>query len=48
MIRAMEHLARGLQVTRTAYDVGYATPAAFTNAFRRFAGMTPSAYQKQV
>ena len=48
MIRAMEHLARGLQVTRTAYEVGYATPAAFTNAFRRYANIAPSAYREQV
>ena len=44
MIRGMEYLARGKQVTETAFDAGYTSVAAFSTAFHRFTGMTPTAY----
>lgn len=45
MIAAMECLARGMQVTETTFEVGYSNMAAFSTAFRRFTGMTPTEYQ---
>ncbi len=47
MLRAMEHLARGKQVTETTFEVGYTGVAAFSTAFHRFTGMTPSEYIAQ-
>ncbi len=47
MISAMECLARGMQVTETTFEVGYSNMAAFSTAFRRFTGMTPTEYQAQ-
>lgn len=44
MVLAMEHLARGKQVTETAFDAGYTSVAAFSTAFHRFTGMTPTEY----
>lgn len=44
--RACELLrAGGLSVTRIAYELGYSDTANFTRAFRREAGITPSAYR---
>lgn len=47
MVRAMEHLARGKQVTETALDVGYNSIPAFSTAFRKFTDMTPTEYQSK-
>ncbi|KAB8145538.1 helix-turn-helix transcriptional regulator [Chloroflexia bacterium SDU3-3] len=45
MIRAMELLERGsLPVIEVAYAVGFASPAAFSAAFRAFTGQTPRDY----
>lgn len=41
---ALVLLAEGRPVTQTALDVGYATPSAFTAAFRRELGRTPRTY----
>jgi AraC-like DNA-binding protein len=35
----------GNSLTNIAYDLGYSDPAHFTRAFRRWSGMTPSAYR---
>lgn len=45
MLRAMELLADGRQVTETSFDVGYSNMAAFSTAFRKFTDMTPTEYQ---
>lgn len=47
MIRAMELLSQGRQVTETSLEVGYTNMAAFSTAFRRFTDMTPTEYQAQ-
>lgn len=47
MIRGMEYLARGNQVTETAFDAGYTSVAAFSTAFHRFTGMTPTEYMSK-
>lgn len=47
MIRAMEHLARGMQVTETAFEVGYNSMPSFSTAFRRLTDMTPTEYRAQ-
>ncbi|HJK96007.1 MAG TPA: AraC family transcriptional regulator [Polyangiaceae bacterium LLY-WYZ-14_1] len=47
MIRAMEHLARGMQVTETAFEVGYQSVPAFSTAFRKLTDMTPTEYRAQ-
>lgn len=47
MIRAMEHLARGEQVTQTALHVGYNSLPAFSTAFRKLTDMTPTEYRAQ-
>ena len=47
MLRAMECLARGMQVTETAFEVGYSNMAAFSTAFREFTELTPSDYRAQ-
>jgi AraC-like DNA-binding protein len=41
---ALPLLAAGEPAGRVALKVGYETPSAFTAAFRREAGVTPSAY----
>ncbi len=47
MLRAMECLAEGKQVTETALEVGYGNMAAFSTAFRKFTELTPSEYRAQ-
>lgn len=42
---ALGHLVRGSSVAATARAVGYRTPAAFADAFRRLTGQSPSDYQ---
>lgn len=41
---ALDHLARGESVTRTAFDLGYSSPSAFCAMFRRILGTTPSRF----
>jgi AraC-like DNA-binding protein len=44
LLAAITRLAEGQAVTRIALDLGYASPSAFTAAFRRVLGQTPGAY----
>lgn len=44
LLAAIARLADGQAVTRVALDLGYASPSAFTAAFRRVLGRVPSAY----
>jgi AraC-like DNA-binding protein len=44
LLAAIARLADGQAVTRVALDLGYASPSAFTAAFRRVLGTVPSAY----
>ena len=44
LLAAITRLAEGQAVTRIALDLGYASPSAFTAAFRRVLGQTPSDY----
>ena len=46
LLAAVARLADGQPVTRVALDVGYASPSAFTAAFRRVLGEVPSAYRR--
>lgn len=42
--RALVHLARGLSVTETAAELGWANPTSFIDAFRAVVGHTPGEY----
>lgn len=44
MLAAIARLSDGQPVTRVAFDLGYASASAFTSAFRRILGETPSRY----
>lgn len=44
LLTAIERLSEGQPVTRVALDLGYASPSAFSSAFRRVLGETPSQY----
>ncbi|KVQ64856.1 AraC family transcriptional regulator [Burkholderia territorii] len=44
MLAAIARLSDGQPVTRVALDLGYASASAFTSAFRRILGETPSRY----
>lgn len=44
MLAAIARLSNGQPVTRVALDLGYASASAFTSAFRRILGDTPSRY----
>lgn len=44
LLAAVTRLADGQAVTRIALDLGYASPSAFTAAFRRVLGQAPSDY----
>lgn len=44
LLAAVELLGAGQPITRVAYDVGFASPSAFTAAFRQFFGAPPSAF----
>jgi AraC-like DNA-binding protein len=44
IIEAIHRLAAGDPVTRVSAEIGYATPSAFTAAFRRELGTTPTRY----
>ncbi|MEL6769614.1 MAG: AraC family transcriptional regulator [Bacteroidota bacterium] len=45
MLRAMECLANDTPVTETAFAVGYTNMAAFSTAFKKHVGMSPSEYR---
>jgi AraC-like DNA-binding protein len=38
----------GTEISDIAYELGYADPASFTRAFRRWTGVTPSSYRTQM
>lgn len=44
LMAAVKRLSLGQPVTRIALDLGYASPSAFSTAFRRVLGKTPSQY----
>ncbi|WP_300753777.1 helix-turn-helix transcriptional regulator [Janthinobacterium sp.] len=44
LLSAITRLAEGQNVTRVALDLGYGSPSAFTAAFRRVLGKSPSEY----
>ena len=44
LLEALSRLAQGHSVTTIALDLGYDSPSAFTNMFRRALGRTPSTY----
>lgn len=44
LLAAIARLSQGQAVTRVALDLGYASPSAFTSAFRRTLGQAPGAY----
>jgi AraC-like DNA-binding protein len=48
LLAAITRLAEGQAVTRIALDLGYASPSAFTAAFRRVLGQAPSDYLERV
>lgn len=43
---ALSMLESGQSITRTAYEVGYSSPSAFSAAFHRVFGISPSQYRK--
>ncbi len=47
MIHAMDLLARGKTISTTALEVGFQNLGAFSTAFGKTTGQTPSQYQKQ-
>lgn len=48
ILAAMSHLAARRGIGWTASQVGFGTPSAFTNAFRRLTGTTPSRYVRDL
>jgi AraC-like DNA-binding protein/quercetin dioxygenase-like cupin family protein len=46
LFKAVEMLGGGLDVTRTAMDLGYGSPSAFIHAFRTGMGRTPQAFRR--
>ena len=46
LMHAMRAIGEGTQVTRAAIEAGYATPSAFSAAFRKALGTTPTMYFK--
>jgi len=46
LLAAIERLSQGQPVTRVALDLGYASPSAFTSAFRLALGETPGQYME--
>lgn len=39
--------SRAVSISGISYELGYAEPAAFTNAFKRMAGASPSVWRKR-
>jgi AraC-like DNA-binding protein len=48
LMRSLEMLAGGTPVTTIAMDLGYCTPSAFINLFRRCFGETPAMYRRRL
>ncbi|WP_337185933.1 helix-turn-helix transcriptional regulator [Phenylobacterium sp.] len=46
LFKAVELLSGGMDVTRTAMELGYGSPSAFTYAFRTVMGQSPQAYMR--
>jgi AraC-like DNA-binding protein/quercetin dioxygenase-like cupin family protein len=46
LFKAVEMLGGGMDVTRTALELGYGTPSAFSFAFRSGMGVSPQAYMR--
>lgn len=46
LLQALRLIAAGAPITSVALDLGYQSPSAFTNMFRRYLGTTPSDYFK--
>jgi AraC-like DNA-binding protein len=46
LFKAIELLGGGMDVTRTALDLGYGSPSAFIYAFRTCMGVSPHAYMR--
>ncbi len=46
ILAALERLSLGSAVTAVAFDVGFDSPSAFIEAFRRVTGKTPGRYMK--
>ncbi|WP_448123383.1 AraC family transcriptional regulator [Stenotrophomonas riyadhensis] len=46
LLAAIERLGQGQAVTRVALDLGYASPSAFSAAFQRELGCSPSRYSE--
>ncbi|MCW3482086.1 helix-turn-helix domain-containing protein [Neisseriaceae bacterium JH1-16] len=44
LLAALARLGQGEPVTRVALDLGYSSPSAFSAAFRRVLGTTPSQF----
>jgi len=44
LVDALRRLAEGQAVTNVALDLGYQSPSAFTNMFRRALGRAPTRY----
>ncbi len=47
LMEALSLMGAGRSITMTAYDVGYNSPSAFTAAFHRTFGLSPSQYRTQ-
>jgi AraC-like DNA-binding protein/mannose-6-phosphate isomerase-like protein (cupin superfamily) len=45
LAEALSLMESGQSITRTAYEVGYSSPSAFSAAFHRVFGISPSQYQ---
>jgi AraC-like DNA-binding protein len=46
LLASLPRLANGERITTIAYDLGYASPAAFTAMFKQFWGVSPDAYRR--
>ena len=46
LFKAIEMLGGGMDVTRTALDLGYSSSSAFIYAFRTVMGLSPQAYMR--
>ena len=46
-LEVLRHLARGYLYKEIALRLGYAEPASFTHAFKRWKGVSPATYREQ-